>query len=306
LLRLGPPGPVRRLHVEAGPELPDIRFTLGTLLGPGPTFVRDGARYVSGSGDVTVSDRSGREIVITEMATTGDVRQAASVPEHRAPPTPSYATRSVGLELTPIAEVLRFPRLSGIDDALRASGHDAFPELVPGFGAFLGITWKRWQFRLLADGASMSATSRTSPATVGATMFSVTAEGGYDFLRWRGLTGFALLDLGVRSFSMDGKGPGWNYLGSGTATLGNPTTISLTSELVGASAGFAQFIPIWNHATPLVLSIQGGYTQGFGSSWLSGDDSSSSNRSMPEVPDPHGANLSGPWIRLGFGIAIVN
>jgi hypothetical protein len=303
-LRLDPPGSPRRLHVEVASELGLFHFTFGTAVAPPdaeqpPDFIRIRSVVMGAWHDEDVRDPSVREVLITDLAPFP--RQLVNLPAARYQvPSQSFATRSSGGELSMFSRGVRFQHLAGVDRALSASGHDPFPPVAPSLGVVLGLAVRRWQLRIIWDGAWTSASSRTGPATVHANLLSIALEGGYDFLRWRGLTGFALVGVGAGTFTMDAHGPNWDYLGGGTATLGNPTTIERDTGLFTFGAGFEQFIPTWSVRMPLVVSIQGGYTQAFaGGSWSSSENKNS-------VPDPNGGDFSGSWIRIGLGMAFLD
>jgi hypothetical protein len=318
-LQLDPPGASPRLHVEGASELAPFDFLFGTAVASsgaeqrpdggslaaqseqGPRFVRVGPVFMGAWADVDVPGASVHEILITELASRKAAPPRAPVPR-TLPPFPSrpFGARTSGGELSAFSGVMRFRHLAGVDDALLASGYGPFPAVVPSVGGVLGASVRRWQLRVVWDGTWMSASSRTSPATVQASLISVGLEAGYDFLRWRGLTGNALLGVSGSTFTMDARGPNWNYLGSGTATLGNPTTIQRDAGLFTVGAGFEQFIPTWGETMPLVVSVQGGYTQAFAnSSWSSTENKNS-------VPDRSGLDASGSWVRVGLGMAFLD
>jgi hypothetical protein len=124
---------------------------------------------------------------------------------------------------------------------------------------------------------------------------------GYDFLRWRGLSGYALLGLTADAFRMDARGPNWDYLGSQAGALDNPDVISREIGMFTIETGFQQFVPFKPASASgsgLIGSLQFGYGQQFALGSWGSSNSSNSNR----VAGTSDMNLSGMWISLGVGI----
>jgi hypothetical protein len=213
----------------------------------------------------------------------------------------SPAERRIEFDLPVLVGVRHFRSLRGFDDALRASGYGVFPRSFPSLGGHLGLTLGRWRLRFSGNDAWTSVASRTgTPGAVRADLFEARLDGGYDFLRWRSLTGFALLGIGGSSFSMDARAPNWNYLGAQGAALGNPSTIKRDAGLLTLQAGFEDFLPLGRvegGTLALLVSIQAGYTQQLGlGPWFA------SQLPRADVPGTPDVDFSGTWVTFGAGI----
>jgi hypothetical protein len=256
-------------------------------------FVRVSTASVPPEGlDLPLPEAGVHELLLDDLSTFAVHRRGT-------PPPFSLARRGVDGEVTVLPGVRLFRSLRGFDDALRAGGYGPFPQAVPSMQVFLGIALARWRFRLNWTDAWMAAASRTSDASVRANLFELGVDAGYDFLRWRGLTGFALVGLAGSTFTMDAVGPNWNYLGGRTASLGNPTTIQRDMGFLALQAGFEEIVPLGapeSSSMGLLVSIQGGYSQEFAlGTWSSsGTDGS--------VNDARDVNFGGSWLRVGLGI----
>jgi hypothetical protein len=235
----------------------------------------------------------------------GDPRcgEVAPLPPPLAPPRGSTAaTRTFEFDLGGLFGFRHFRSLRGFDDALRAKGYDAFPQTLPSAGGYLGLTLGRWRFRLVADDAWMSAASHTGPqGAVHANLGEARIDAGYDFLRWRNLSGFALLGIGGATFSMDALAPpNWNYLGAQSAVLKNPSTIQRDAGLLTLQVGFEDFFPLArvdSGTLALFVSIQGGYAQQVGlGPWFA------SGAPHANVPGTADVDFSGTFVALGAGV----
>jgi hypothetical protein len=208
--------------------------------------------------------------------------------------------RTIEFDLPVLVGVRHVRSLRGFDDALRASGYGGFPQSLPSLGGHMGVTLGRWRLRFAADDAWMSAASSTgSHGTVSADLVEVRVDGGYDFLRWRTLTGFALLGIGGSTFTMDAVAPNWNYLGAQGAVLGNPTRIRRDAGLLTLQAGFSNLFVLGRGGggtVALLASIQAGYTQQLGlGPWFA----EVPHANVPGTPD---VDFSGTWVALGAGV----
>jgi hypothetical protein len=225
----------------------------------------------------------------------------------RPSPPPSSADRTAEGDLPVLAGVRRVRSLRGFNEALRASGYGAFRQEVPSIGTHLGLTLGRWRLRIGGNDAWMSAPSTTGPGAVRAYLFEVRLDGGYEFLRWRGLTGFALLGVSGASFTMDALAPHWNYLGAGAggqaAHLGNPPTIQRDVMFLTLQTGFEHVFPLGGdrrETFALLISIQAGYTQQLAlGPWFS-------DKPHADVPGTPDVDFSGTWIALGAGFAALD
>jgi hypothetical protein len=300
-LRLDPSGSGPRFQLEAAHSLSPYRFVFGRQSGPGPTFARVGPAFLARWAEANIPDPSVHEVLVTDLVSVRRVLRTVVDHFPWSPPRPrSFAYRKYGGEVVLFSGIARFPHLDRVSDALVASGHEPFPTVVPNLGFVLDLALRRWRLRLVWDWSWMNASSRTSAANVHARLVSIGLDAGYEFLRWRGLTGFVLAGVGGSGFTMNALGPGWNYLGSRTAELGNPGSITRDTGLLSLSAGFEQYLPWRNNDLPLVVSLQCGYSQAFATgSWFTLD-----NNNQHDVPDPTGMDVSGSWVRVGFGFAV--
>ncbi len=241
------------------------------------------------------------EVVLAELS-TANLPAPGSV--HWSPPLPPLAGRLGDVDLTLHAGVRLVRSLEGLDDALRASGYGPFPRALPSLSGTLALSYARWRYRLGFSDAWTSAPSRTGSARIHGDLLEVNYEVGYDFLRWRGLTGFAIGGVAIGRFTMDARGANWNYLGSRSATLGNPDRIERDGAMLALQAGFDQIVPLtWTGdagCLALIFSIQGGYDQELAvGGW------SDAAHATTEVSDGAFVDFGGTWVSVGASIGFV-
>jgi hypothetical protein len=228
--------------------------------------------------------------------TTPSPRSPSEIVSRPAPvPPPSLADRTFEVGLDALGGV-RALSLGAFDGPLRASGYAPFPRAFPSAGGGGHVVLGRWRFGLWFQYAWGRA--RRGSGGVDADLLEFRFAGGYDFVRWRGFTGFVLGGIGEGTFDIDAHGPGWTYLASTAANLGG-NRISRSNGELTLQTGFQQIVPLSraDAGMSLFFSLNGGYTQQLGiSGWFSGP----SSRSTVEGP-PH-LNLGGTWVL--FGVAI--
>jgi hypothetical protein len=216
----------------------------------------------------------------------------------------SLAHRKLELDFSALAGTRLVRSFQGLDEALDANGYGPFPRVLPSWTGFLVLDYRRWKFRLLFDGAWMRADSRTGGGNVGAYLVAGRLDAGYDFLRWRGLTGYALAGIGGVTFTMDARAPHWDYLGPQAATLGNTNQINRDAWLLTLVTGFQEIIPFGPPSAGnwlgLILTLEGGYEQQLGlGSWFSSDQDNHGS-----VAGTKALDLGGSFVSLGVGIGI--
>ena len=122
---------------------------------------------------------------------------------------------------------------------------------------------------------------------VGADIADIHLDAGYDFLRWRGLTGFALGGIGVSSFTIDAPAGHWSYVTERASGLGDANRIEQESGVLSAQVGFEQLVPLGkasaNEMFALLLSLRGGYLGQFAHAGWRTDDDSRSVGGLPSV-----------------------
>jgi hypothetical protein len=282
-ISLDPAGPTQSLHVRTSNRR---RLDLTYDVIDPPQGASDSVTSFPGGFDLALPGAPVRELLLRDYA-------LSMVPR----PEPTIEARAAAGELLLGPGVALFRSLGGLDRALVASGYASFPRVAPTLDVLLDFAIRRWRFGMVYSGSWMRADSRTSAASVRATLTVVGCEGGYEFFRWRGLTGFARTAISIGTFTVDAAGPGWNYLGAGTAALGNPTTIQRDPIFASLELGFEQLVPLASEVYA-DFSVRAGYSQAF----AAGDWFSSENHA--QVADPNGVDFSSSWIRLGFGIAL--
>jgi hypothetical protein len=209
------------------------------------------------------------------------------VPETIRPPLPPFAPRigEVGFSLSGEARRLS---AGGIQDTLRAAGYGSSPRTFVGGGGDLTITLARWrlEFSLLVGGAT---TATSMAPSVGDFVASL----GYEFLRWRGLTGFALGGIGSTSYRIDRlpTAPGYH---AGDWIVAADTVLQL-------GAGFEEAVPFlasrsrWTDGLAFTFGLRAGYLrQLVESRW-------SDNRGN-DIPGLPKVDLSGTWVALDVGM----
>ncbi len=289
-----------RSSTEAAPVEPLLR-------GPGKNEYDlggfPGVHLLFGRGP-SASVRIGEDVheVLLDDLWTGPLPPPGSM--HWSPPLPPLADRMGVVELTLRTGVRLVRSLEGLDSALRASGYGPFPRALPSLSGTLAVNYGRGRYRLGISDAWTSAPSRTGSASIDGDLMEVNYEAGYDFLRWRGLSGFAIGGVALGRFTMDARGANWNYLGSRSATLGNPDRIDRDGALLTLQAGFDQIVPLtWSGGAgclALIVSIQGGYDQELGFAGWNSDA-----RPTAEVSDRASMDFGGAWVAVGAGIAFV-
>ncbi len=282
MVRLDPPGPMRKLHVR----------TLGGSLSFDVGWVDDaGAEHPFGH---LLSQPGG-----SDFPASANVHELSLDMPHFASRPTGLDARSAGVTLVLPIGLHVFRSLRGFDDALRASGYAPFARVAPSLGGAMHLEFHRWRLQMLIGDAR---TRADGPAgSIHADALETHLAGGYDFLRWRGLTGYAMLGFSGEQFRMDARGPNWDYLGNQAGVLGNPDSISRDIWMFTIETGLQQFIPFRPMPTlGLVATLQLGYAQQFSlGSW------SATNGGSDHVPGTSDLNLSGPWISLGLGIGYV-
>jgi hypothetical protein len=222
------------------------------------------------------------------------------LPEVKPPapmPPRSLADRTFEVGLEAMGGV-RALSLGAFDGPLRASGYAPFPRAFPSAGGAGYFVFGRWRFALWFQYAWGRARARSGSGGVDADLLDFRLAGGYDFLRWRGFTGFVLGGIGAGTFGIDAQGPGWTYLARTGADLG-ANRISKNAGQLTLQAGFQQIVPLSraDAGMSLFFSLNGGYSQQLGlSGWFGGP----SLQSTVEGP-PH-LDLGGTWVL--FGVAI--
>lgn len=213
-------------------------------------------------------------------------------------PPSSLADRTFEIELEALYGV-RMISLGAFDGPLQASGYASFPRTFPSAGGAAQVVFGRWRFALWFQYAWARARSLTGTGGVDADLLEFRLAGGYDFLRWRGFTGFVLGGIGGGTFDIDAHGPRWTYLAGTAADLAAADTISRSNGELTLQAGFQQIVPLSraDAGMSLFFSLNGGYSQQLGiSGWFSGP----SAQNAVEAP-PH-LNLGGTWVLVGMAI----
>jgi len=208
----------------------------------------------------------------------------------------------IGIDQAGVGGLVGVRRLSvGTFDApLRASGYDPLPRTFLGGGFDIGFVFSRWRFEWPLFFGSAGAFNPRDGSHVDAGIADIHIDAGYDFLRWRGLTGFALGGIGVSSFTIDARGAHWSYVTERASGLGDANRIKLESGVLSAQVGFEQLVPLGkasaNEMFALMLSIRGGYLAQFAQEGWRTDDDSRSVGGLPSV------DLGGAWLSLNVGL----
>jgi hypothetical protein len=323
LLRLDAYGPVRILHVRTsvprwlGFDLSVAAYGTEVLVPSTPGANPEGAptvpeflpaqsvRTQRDGMDLALPTKTGaRELFLHPFWFGSPGATAPDVVIARRRSSTSLADRKFELGFSLLAGTRLVRSFQGLDQALEANGYGPFSSTLPSWAAFLDVAFRRWRFRLLFDGGWTSAESQTGDGHIGANLVAGRLDAGYDFLRWRGLTGYALAGIGGVTFTMGARAPHWNYLGSQAATLGNPDEINRDAWLLTLATGFQQIIPFGSPLRGnwwgLILSLEGGYTQQLGlGSWFANDQDNHGS-----VAGTKALDLGGTFVSFGVGIGV--
>jgi hypothetical protein len=294
-LRFDPAGPLRELSVRATPAR-WLAFSVGVVAPDGQVKSLGRWEIPPAGRYFPAPDPSIQVVVLYDFAFE---TPPAPPPRPRSPRPPAVSDRNYEWALALWGGFRRFQSLQGLDKSLHASGYGSFSDRMPSLGGAMDIGVHRWRFQLAVTDDWTSA-SGPAGAAVHANLLELRAAAGYDFLRWRGLTGFALLGIGGASFTMDARAPNWDYLGSRASALGNPSSILRDAGLLTVQAGFEEIVPLGQVQAPsrgLLFSLQGGYTRqlGLGDWFTSGQG---------HVADPIDLDFSGGWITFGAGMVL--
>ncbi len=164
----------------------------------------------------------------------------------------------------------------------------------------VGFDVSRLRFELPFFFGGASSGPAPDGSTIGARVIDARIDAGYEFLRWRGLTGFALGEIGATSFSIDAHGAKWTYVVDRASNLGGAGSVGQASYSLGIQAGFEQFVPFGpvDHAPcGLLVSLRAGYLGQFADGGWATDGDSRSVEGLPVV------DASGAWISLNVGFA---
>jgi hypothetical protein len=297
VVRLDPPGPMRELHVRSSSER-WLSFDVAWVDDAGGARPMTHLHVPPGGRYFPAPDAVVHELLLDELQFYAPA--LASATQRASSPPPGLARRAAEGDLVVLAGMRLFRTLRGVDERLHASGYSAFSAVAPSFGGSLDFAFARWRFELMGID---SWTRATGPlGSIHADAFELRVSAGYDFLRWRGFTGFGLLGIGGSTFSMDEHGPNWNYLGSRAAVLGSPDRIMRDAGLLTLEAGFEHLVPLVPFGRMdgsnlgLLISLQGGYTHQLGlGDWFA------SGGGKANVAGSGDFDLSGTWLTLGVG-----
>ena len=182
------------------------------------------------------------------------------------PPLLPYEPRSYVIAGLPtVFARLRRISVSEFDAALVANGGRPLPRTLPGWGAAFEVSVKRFRFDLAIG--DTTAPVQTGSGTLSMDVLDGGLDAGYEFLRWRGLTGLALVGIEGSALRLTGQTPAWNFLGPPAASVigSKETTLSASSAALSLQAGFDEAVPLapimnpWADAVAAVLSLRGGY-----------------------------------------------
>jgi hypothetical protein len=195
---------------------------------------------------------------------------------------------------------LRRLSVGAFDPSLRAAGYEMLPRTFLGGGFAVELSIPRWRFALSLATAVASASSTRDGNRVAAEDTDARLDAGYEFLRWRGLSGFALGGLAASEFDLDARDPRWTYVADHVANLGHANTVQQTSYMASLQAGFEQLVPLFlveQQWIVLMISLRGGYLAQFASSgWMASDCHAWDVAGLPTL------DLSGAWVSLNLGI----
>lgn len=190
----------------------------------------------------------------------------------------------------------RLSSVAAFDGPLRASGYGALPRTFVGGGANLAFSLARWRFELPFYYGVASAPSPVDSSSVGADFLDVRVDAGYEFLRWQGLTAFALGGFGMSALQIDTRDPHWTYVADRTGVSNDVKTVEQDSFILAAQLGLEQIVPL-GQSWGLMLSLRGGYEQQVADlGWFSSGSDSKSISGLPSL------DLSGGWVALGIGL----
>ncbi len=289
-----------RLRLEPGPEGPTLRLRNSTA-----RVASYSVAVVSGPANLAVPTRFGMVPPGTERVGhfgPGVRRLLVYSVSLREPQRPVHYVpeRWVMIFASALAEARRFSA-TPFDQPLRASGYGALPRTFPGLGFVVGFDVSRWRFELPFFFGGASTGPAPDGSTIGARITEARVDAGYEFLRWRGLTGFALGEIGVTSFSLDARGAKWTYVVDHASNLGGAGSVGQAGSSLGIQAGFEQFVPfrtVDDAPCGLLVSLRGGYLGQFADAgWATDGEDSRSVGGLPAV------NTSGAWISLNVGFA---
>ena len=167
-------------------------------------------------------------------------------------PPRSLARRTFEIGLEALGGV-RSLSLAPFDGPLRASGYAPFPRVLPSAGAAAYAVFGRWRFTLWFQFAWGRARALRGTGGVDANFVEGRLAGGYDFLRWRGFTGFVLGGIGGGTLGIDASGPRWTYLARTAADLASPNGISRDNWELTLQTGFQQIVPLEREENALSL-----------------------------------------------------
>lgn len=190
--------------------------------------------------------------------------------------------------------------VAAFDAPLRASGYGPLPRDYAGGGFALDASFARWRFELAFLYTVASASSLVDGSSVGAAVGDVGLYGGYDVLRWQGLTGFVMGGLGYSALMLDARDPHWSWIATQTQVTSDVGTVEQDAFMLGAQAGLEQIIPL-DRAGPrgawgLTLSLRAGFERQMADvGWMTTGDS----KPLGGLP---GVDLGGPWVALGIGV----
>jgi hypothetical protein len=153
-----------------------------------------------------------------------------------------------------------------------------------GFAVELAIP--RLRFALSLSTAAGSASITRDGNRVAASDTDARLDAGYEFLRWRGLTGFALGGLAASEFDFDA----------------HANTVQQTSYMVSLQAGFEQLVRLFlceQQWVVLMISLRGGYlAQLAPGGWMASDGNAWAVAGLPTL------DLSGTLLSLNLGIGV--
>ncbi len=212
--------------------------------------------------------------------------RSQSVPEPLRPALHPFAPRTWELGIL-FSGAARRLSAGGIQDAVRTAGYRSSPRTFLGAGFDVTGAVARWRLELavLAGGA----TTATSTGSVAASVADLLASVGYAFLRWRGLTGFALGGVGFTNYEIDRLPTAPGYRAGDRIGIGG--------SVLSLGAGFEEAVPFYAESTDglaLTFALRVGYLRQLeGSGWR--DDQGNDVHGLPNV------DLSGTWVTLGVG-----
>lgn len=158
------------------------------------------------------------------------------------------------------------------------------------------FAFARWRIQFPAFLSGARAVGPRDGSQVGAGITDVHLDAGYDFLRWRGLTGFALAGTGVTSFSLDAHGAHWSYVTDRATGVGGADRAKQDAWMFSGQLGFEQLVPLGrasaNELWALAVSLRGGYLAQLANAGWATSDGAHTVAGLPAV------DLGGAWVSL--------